>query len=100
MHKALPNSSLTPRSAPETLTGDLVHLIEELLLHLGKHVALALPSTPTLSGVVHGPDWHCGGGGGRSHNGLLVPLEDAPHGGGGDSCGREGSRMNIPEVRV
>ena len=84
----LPDSSLAPPSQPPgTLTGNLVNLIEELLLQFGKHVLLALPSTPTLGGVVHGSNGHRDGGGGRSHNRPLVPLENVPHGGRGDRWG-------------
>lgn len=67
--------------ATGTLTGETVELIEELVLHTGEHVPAALASTPTLGGVVCKPSCHRGGGGRRSHNGLLVPLEDVPHGG-------------------
>lgn len=90
----------SPGTSPAgPLTGDLVDLVEEFVLQLGEHVFLALPSARALRGVVGRPDRHRGSGGGRSHNGLLVPLEDVPHGGKGGSWGREEeSGINIPEA--
>lgn len=91
---------LRPSPSPVgPLTGDLVDLVEEFVLQLGEHVFLALPSGGALCGVVGRPDRHRGSGGGRSHDGLLVPLEDVPHGGKGGQLGREEeSRINIPEA--
>lgn len=73
------------------------HLWRHFGYEHGKHVLLALACTPALCGVVHRAGGHGGGGGG--HHGLLVPLEDAPHGGRGTAAG-EGGRVSPPEARV
>ena len=86
-----------PTQHTGTLTRQLDYLVEEPLLEHSKHVLLALARSPALCGVVHWAGGH--GGGGRSHHRLLVPLEDAPHGGRGTAAG-EGGRVSTPEAQV
>lgn len=97
-HSHSPAPMIPPPSHTGPLTGDLVHLIEESVPHLGKDILRALPGTPARRGVVCGPRGH--GGGGRSHNGLLVPLEDISHGGGGGQLRGKtrGERSRGPSV--